>query len=333
VVDALLASYRLPRTLAMSVFFTSFSFGAFAAHNGGVAPYVVTPHDLAWFRRCRRAWDWTATERANLALATGADPAPAAIREALAIYYFPGMWHWPRAIVAPLVPAKGAPVAVMEAYMAWAAGVDRFTPVRVEADVVATVPDPVLTERSIGTADGEPVHYRDRLPMIGVDDGDDRTWVFDHRVVTAWTDPDELALDERWVLACWAWHDQELATEVAGVQHTEVRVGDGPPEFRRTVIEHSLGEQQAAVTRLGRTAMAMVEASLSVEPTPDWAHCGGCEFRPPCIAMNRGADPRPLLVRDYRVRPDVVEEPGRIGGVTWSIGRGAAPPQFRRGPG
>jgi hypothetical protein len=33
-------------------------------------------------------------------------------------------------------------------------------------------------------------------------------------------------------LACWAWDEIELATTIAGIQYTEIRVD--PPAFRRT---------------------------------------------------------------------------------------------------
>ena len=112
-----------------------------------------------------------------------------AIRDALAVHYFPGMWSWDRAIVDPLVlaaydraggphrrpvPARRVP--------RWAAGVDRFTPLRVEVDIDVHVPDPVLPHTHLATPDGAPVRYRDRIQLVMVDD-DDEIWVGEHRIV------------------------------------------------------------------------------------------------------------------------------------------------------
>ena len=59
-------------------------------------PVVVTAADRASFHRCRRQWDLGAGMRQDL------EPVrwPAipdldrAVRDALAVYYFPGMWDW-----------------------------------------------------------------------------------------------------------------------------------------------------------------------------------------------------------------------------------------------
>ena len=66
--------------------------------------YRITAWDRAAFKRCRRAWDLGATERQNR---EPVEPPrtldfAAALREALAVYYFPGMWAWDRSIVRPL---------------------------------------------------------------------------------------------------------------------------------------------------------------------------------------------------------------------------------------
>ena len=44
--------------------------------------------------------------------------------------------------------------------------------------------------------------------------------------------------------------------------------------------------------------------------------------------MNRGDDASVMLAERYRHRPPDVLEPGRLGGQSWGLGRGAAPPQF-----
>jgi hypothetical protein len=67
--------------------------------------YRFTPTDRGAFKRCRRQWDFGARERQNY---EPAGPAAApdldlAVRDALAVYYFPGMWDWQRSVVLPLV--------------------------------------------------------------------------------------------------------------------------------------------------------------------------------------------------------------------------------------
>jgi hypothetical protein len=66
--------------------------------------YVIRSSDRATFKQCRRAWDLGSRSRQNYELA---QPARAfdfdqAMRDALALYYFPGMWAWNREIVVPM---------------------------------------------------------------------------------------------------------------------------------------------------------------------------------------------------------------------------------------
>ena len=66
--------------------------------------YRFTPADRGAFKRCRRQWDFGARERQNLEPAEAAAPdLELAVRDALAVYYFPGMWDWQRSVVLPLV--------------------------------------------------------------------------------------------------------------------------------------------------------------------------------------------------------------------------------------
>ena len=67
--------------------------------------YRFTPADRGAFKRCRRQWDFGARERQNLepAEAVAAPDLELAVRDALAVYYFPGMWDWQRSVVLPLV--------------------------------------------------------------------------------------------------------------------------------------------------------------------------------------------------------------------------------------
>ena len=306
-----------------------------------MAPFVVTDRDREWFLRCRRAWDWSASGRGGLEPIDGAPPdaVAQAVGAALALYYFPGMWTWERSIVAPLVQAAldrhpaestmGLPELLAE-YGRWAPPLDTFTPIRIAADLDVAVLDPVIAGRALATESGDAVRYRDRVGAVVVADEDDRCWLLEHRVVTSWSSPDELALREQSVLACWAWHEYELSMPVAGVLHNEVSVA--PPEFRRTAVAHSPAEQAAAAARLGRTVMAMLDSTTGTDPNPDWQHCSRCVFRSPCIARMMGDEARSdsLLAGGYRKREAEPLEEGRLGGVSWSVGRGAAPFSSRR---
>ena len=63
-------------------------------------PVVVTAADRASFTRCRRQWDFGAALRQDLERRqTPTLPdLDRAVRDALAVYYFPGMWDWDRTV-------------------------------------------------------------------------------------------------------------------------------------------------------------------------------------------------------------------------------------------
>jgi hypothetical protein len=298
---------------------------------------VITTADRAWFARCRRAWNLGALGRRALepAASPTGDRLSPAMRAALAVHYYPGMWAWDRSIVSPLVaaaydrergPSDGR--RLLAGFQQWSMAADRFTPLRVEADLDVAVPDPSRPDHDLSGPDGQRVRYRDRIPLVLVDD-DERTWLGDHRVVEAFAHPDELALDERLLTACWAWEQIELHVSVGGVYVTELRT-DG--QLRRTVVRHTTTSKRLGALRLGAAVRAMLADDVTLDPTPAWSHCCDCSFRSPCLALNRGEDAEPLLAADFRRRsPDVMEE-GRLGGASWGMGRGAAPPHFDEPP-
>ena len=269
--------------------------------------YVVTADDYEWFGRCRRAWDLGAAARRGLEPLAGAPATPAsALRAALAVHFFPGMWTWNRAVVAPLVDAAleragGTPelLALLDGFRAWERTAPRITPLRVELELDVLVPDPVERDRGMTTADGAAVSYRDRVPLLLVDE-DDRTWLGEHLLVDELQDPDRFRLDERGLLACWAWEETELSGTLAGTQVTEIRLS--PPGFRRTHVRRSHRERWGAARRLGLAIREML-AAPRVDPMPAWSHCLRCAFRAPCIAMNAGQDATALLDGNYRPRP------------------------------
>ena len=262
---------------------------------GDTAAYVVTAADREWFGRCRRAWDLHALGRRALEPLDAVhrpDALTHALLAALAVHYFPGMWTWNRAIVAPLVRAAydraGGPpdgTAVLEGFQHWSPTVDRFTPIRVDVDVEVPVPDPASPGRDLSTPDGRRVTYRDRIQMVLVDDDDEQVWLGAHRVVDAFAHPAELVLDERMLTACWAWEEVELHAPVVGVHVTELRL-DG--ELRRTVVPHGTTEKRLAARRLGLVARDMIDPGVQTEPFPSWTHCQWCAFREPCVMMNQG---------------------------------------------
>jgi hypothetical protein len=352
--------------------------------------FVVRPEDRRRFRRCRRQWDLGATTRRNLG---PAEPEPTldpdrALRDALAVYYFPGMWEWNREVVLPLthqalekaLTKQGAGErlaegkAVLDRYLAWAPSVDRFWPVRVETDFDVALPDPDHPGADLVSPDGDPLRYEGRIDMLVVDEHD-AYWVVRHRLTTSgFADPDLLALDDESTAACWAWELFYLGMRIAGTIHNEIRPDGEPPDpsapvtrprashafaqaraaghrrmyaqaeeaptevvveeggtmFRRTRIPRSRAELEAAAANLVAEAREMAAPSLIAWPSPG-DHCLACEYRPPCLAMMAGDDPGPILSARYQERPPPAPEEGRLGGVTWSMNRGAAPPpRWRR---
>lgn len=307
------------------------------------------------------------------------------MREALAVYYFPGMWEWDRTLVRSLAHAGfrrsleahgGDPALaehgarVLDRYFDWAVGVDDFVPVRVATDFDVTVPDPLTSGRDLATPSGEAVRYQGRIDLLVVDD-DDHYWVVEHAPTTeGWADLDDLLLHERTTSHCWAWELFYMGMRIAGVIHNELRLDagdegvddDGPPPaaapahggghrrmyvrsggpphgitvttygqaFRRTRIPRGEDELRAHRTRLGLEVLDMVDPGLSVYPSPSPPNCGSCAYRAPCVATDAGGGVEEILARSYRRKPPEELVEGRLGGVTWAMGRGAAPPKFKR---
>ncbi|HSV64925.1 MAG TPA: hypothetical protein VLJ59_03320 [Mycobacteriales bacterium] len=373
--------------------------------------YLIQPADRASFLRCRRAWDFGARARQNLEPADG-QPAgwrptavvDRALHDALAIYYFPGMWDWPAAIVLPRVrhayersvrdqlralpPDRAAECGdavahgrgALEAYFEWAPTVDRLAPIRVATDVDVHIPDPTDADRDLATADGWAIRFLERIDLLLIDE-DNVYWVLDHRIAwDGWADVDELILEERCLSWCWAWELYYPGMYIAGTIYNELRPdlvepatqpvpgepvpvefhsqpvtrspvtqhrrtyerptgqvrAEGGPEvvqtpgeaFRRTRIRRSAAELRSFGVRMAAVAAEMADPSLPVYPNPSPRVCAACAFRPPCIAMNVGDDLAAVLAGSYRERqPEQVEE-GRLGGSSWSMGRGAMPPKF-----
>ena len=66
--------------------------------------YRITAAERTRFKRCRRQWDFASPHRRNLRSSGVVEPAlPAALKDALAVYYYPGTWDWQHEVTQPLV--------------------------------------------------------------------------------------------------------------------------------------------------------------------------------------------------------------------------------------
>ncbi|MDQ2726667.1 MAG: hypothetical protein M3Y91_02100 [Actinomycetota bacterium] len=217
----------------------------------------ISAEERAAFRGCRRRWDLTSPNRMNLEPATrsGLVDLDRAVKDALAIHYFPGMWDWPPAIVAPLV-VKGFDRSMgdqqdlvssersltdseaeqwhrglddgrrmLARYADWATSADRFAPVRVESDFEVQIPDPARPGGSLPTATAGAVLYVGRLDALVIDEFD-AYWILRHRVVDRWTPRYQLELDEESIMACWAWESFYLGMTINGTIDNELRMDD-----------------------------------------------------------------------------------------------------------
>src|ERR1700744_4851141 len=206
--------------------------------------YRITAAERTRFKRCRRQWDFASPHRRNLRSSGVVEPAlPAALKDALAVYYYPGTWDWQHEVTQPLVhkalegsmrDAAGTESAnrggaVLDCYDAWAHVVDDFAPVKINLDVAALVPDPDAPDCGLLVHDGSPVIYPCRVDLVAVDAADEY-WVVCHQIVDEGQDLDRWGRDAQAVAACWAFEHDYSGVHVAGTIHNEVRI-DGPLEF------------------------------------------------------------------------------------------------------
>ena len=228
----------------------------------------ISADERAAFRGCRRRWDFSSPNRRDLEPATpsGTFDLDRAVKDALAIHYFPGMWDWPAAIVVPLV-IKGfqrsmsdqqdlvtseqpltEPEAerwrhgvddgrrMVERYVEWATSIDRFAPVRVESDFEVQIPDPASPGGALPTTTAGAVLYVGRLDALVIDEFD-AYWILRHRVVDRWTPTYQLELDEESIAACWAWENFYLGMTITGTIENEVQLDDETPGGATAPVE------------------------------------------------------------------------------------------------
>ncbi len=229
--------------------------------------YRITEEDRARFRRCRRQWDFASGQRRGLEPVVPVDAVlPGVIKDALAVYYYPGTWDWqpelrqslvhkaavraleesgvggdPAAISGTLSTSLSTATAVLDAYDAWASTIDDFAPVRINHDVQGLVPDPHDPERGLATPDGGAVIYSCRIDLLAVDAADEY-WVVRHRVADEWADEWQGLDASADVAACWAWQQEYLGMEISGTIHNEARL--------RGPLDPPAGAQAAKVRRV-----------------------------------------------------------------------------------
>jgi hypothetical protein len=228
--------------------------------------YIIRPWERELFLGCRRAWDFGAHERQGLqpGAPDGFMDLEQAVKDALAVYYFPGMWDWNRAIVAPLATegfakalrtkrnayeastaaalddeaaarweaAFAAGKRLLAAYYGWTPKADTWSTVQVETLFDVTVPDPAHPDHGLLTEDGRGVLYRLRIDLVVVDKAG-RNWLVEHRLCEdGFADINDLLLDDVALTRSWAW-EQGFLGKVAGTIHNELRLprpGEPGPE-------------------------------------------------------------------------------------------------------
>lgn len=222
---------------------------------------VIRADELETFGQCRRAWDLGSLSRQRWA-STAPFDFLRAVREALAVYYFPAMDDWPRAIPRQLAMkgfvrsmhesrATGEAVADMaEAqaqvrsfeehlevgkamlanYFAWAgAEMDDFDSILADYEIWTPVPDPDQPGTEIGLAGSRPVRYLGLIDQL-IGDTDDEFWIVQHRVVSdGWADNAELLADDLSIGHCWAMQVSYPQMLISGTIINELRT-DGQLE-------------------------------------------------------------------------------------------------------
>lgn len=218
--------------------------------------HVVPAADRTTFLGCRRRWDLSARERRNLrpALPASVLDVEEAVRAALTVYYFPGMWDWQPEVVLPLVrkaftdsvaaqraaylaaharselppdqeraATDGAErgLATVDAYAEWAPTVDELTPIQVLAELDVQVPDPRAPGRELAVG-ARAVRYQDRADVLAMDE-ENGYWLLEHRFVDGrFPDLDALVRDDRCLSWCWAWEYANPGLRVQGTIYNEL---------------------------------------------------------------------------------------------------------------
>jgi hypothetical protein len=216
--------------------------------------FRIDPEERARFKRCRRQWDFASPHRRDLEpIEPGGAGLNAALKDALAVYYYPGTWDWQHTLKQSLVHKSlarslddaatvQAATELVDCYDAWASTVDDFAPMRIDHDVRGLVADPHNPDCALLTPNGFGVVYECRVDLLAIDSRDEY-WVVRHQFVQDWLDVATLLHDEEAIAACWTWEQDYVGMEIAGTVHNEVRTGgplDLPTEdtTARRVAQH-----------------------------------------------------------------------------------------------
>jgi hypothetical protein len=236
------------------------------------------------FLSCRTAWDFGARVRRNLVpiAAPRVFDFDKAIHEALAVYYFPAMDEWNRAIVRPLamqgfirsmqqdreIYEKVAAVteaqeedwqrhlalgqALLDRYFIWALTVDEFDSVFSDEELWVPVQDPANPGEGMVTPDGRAIRYLGRMDQL-VSDPQDEHWIVEHRLVQGgWTDPFHFMVDATALTQAWAFEWAYPHLKIAGTIYNELRTD--APDFlagRAGTISEGVVEERDRRTMQG----------------------------------------------------------------------------------
>ena len=216
--------------------------------------------ELEEFRRCPRAWDIGSRNRQNYVPIVPREVIDfgRAIRDALAVYYFPAMDDWNRMIVRPLAlhafrrkvkehrasqearrSLDAAEIALwtrysaygerlLERYFAWCATVDDFESVLSDHELRAPIPDPFVAGRDLVAPDGRALRYVSRLDQL-IAEGDE-LWIVRHRLADGWAQGRGLLDDWLGISQAWAAEICHPQLRIAGNIYNELRVDEVPPD-------------------------------------------------------------------------------------------------------
>ena len=288
--------------------------------------FIIRPRELRKYERCRREWDFSSQVRQRYAIKLPSIEwvFEKAIRDALAVYYFPAMDDWNRAIVRPLTMKgfdrsmkenrtaheKIAPYtpeeeraydehvalgqAMLANYFVWAAALDDFDSLFADHDIWAPIPDPEQPTQDLGTLDERPMRYMGRMDQL-VADPDDELWVVDHRVVKGdWISNEELIEDE--VMRSHCWHTQIAFPQwiIAGTITNELRVDgqlDAPP------VSEVVEKDQR--TMIGSRHINTRRSPLAMDPTAaPAARSAATEFDQITLQQDNGLFRRTVIRRN-----------------------------------
>jgi hypothetical protein len=113
-----------------------------------------------------------------------------------------------------------------------------------------------------------------------------------------------------------------VSSDQRAADPTEVVKQEGNERFRRTRIRRSRASIENIGVQIAMQALEMRGPNISIYPNPSEKNCPSCAYRRPCIAINDGVDPAPILATHYRKRREEEFEQARR---RWPSVRGGMP--------